>query len=87
MDFTLLDAPAESLVLSDTPMPDSAIASGFLLPLSHRFMLSAQPAAGLSAFFGRRAATPAEVEASNRFQFDSLLDIVVGPDKDVLECL
>jgi Protein of unknown function (DUF4238) len=87
MDFTLLDAPAESLVLSDTPMPDSEVASGFLLPLSHRLMLSAQPAAGPSAIFGRRAATPAEVEASNRFQFDSLLDIVVGPDKDVLERL
>jgi hypothetical protein len=87
MDFTLLDAPAESLVLSDTPMPDSEIASGFLLPLSHRLMLNAQPAAGPSAIFGRRTATPAEVEASNRFQFDSLLDIVVGPDKDVLERL
>jgi hypothetical protein len=87
MDFTLLDAPAESLVLSDTPMPDSEVASGFLLPLSHRLMLSAEPAAGPSAIFGRRAATPAEVEASNRFQFDSLLDIVIGPDKDVLERL
>lgn len=87
MDFTLLDAPVESLVLSDTPMPDFEIATGFLLPLSHRLMLSAQPAGGPSAIFGRRAATPAEVEASNRFQFDSLRDIVVGPDKDVLERL
>lgn len=87
MDLTLLDTPAESLVLGDTPLPDSALAGGFLLPLSSKLLLCAQPAAGPTATFVRRAATPAEMEASNRFQFDSLLDIVVGPNAALLESL
>jgi hypothetical protein len=87
MDFTLLDTAADSLVLSDTPLPDSNLAAGLLLPLSHKLLLAVCPAAGVTATFVRRPATSGEIEASNRFQFDSLLGIVVGSNAALLESL
>ncbi|MCK1395850.1 DUF4238 domain-containing protein [Bradyrhizobium sp. 1] len=87
MDFALLDAPPNNLVLSDTPLPDSDLAAGFLLPLSHKLLLAVSPSAGGSGTCVRRLADPDEIKASNRFQFDSLLEIVVGPNAALLESL
>jgi hypothetical protein len=66
MDLTLLDAPAGSFILSDTPLPDSNVGAGFTLPLSAHVALFASPKAARQPAFVRRDATPAEIQAINQ---------------------
>jgi Protein of unknown function (DUF4238) len=85
MDLVLLDAPAGSFILGDTPLPDYDLAHGFTLPLSARLALSAFPKAADNAVLARRNATAAEIERINQMQFDNSVDIVVGASRAVLE--
>jgi hypothetical protein len=85
MDLTLLDAPAGSYILGDTPVPDRDLAHGFTLPLSASLALSASPKAAKAPVFARRNATTTEIKDINQTQFDNLVDIVVGARRDVLE--
>jgi hypothetical protein len=85
MDFCLLDAPDESFILGDTPLPDHDLAKGFTLPLSSKLALSASPRVEKTPTFVRRRATKAKIRGVNQTQFDNFLEIVVGPNKSLLE--
>jgi hypothetical protein len=85
MDLVLLDAPAGSFMLGDTPLPDHDLGRGFTLPVSARLALSASPKASGTSVFVRRNATNSEIQAINQTQFNHLVEIVVGADRAVLE--
>lgn len=89
MDLVVLDAaPPSEFVLGDTPLPQSDLRQGFTVPISTTVALSFQPAkhSGLPTCT-RRSATPAEVAASNQWQFDNALKITIGSDPAVLNAL
>lgn len=89
MDLIVLDATAPlDFVLGDTPLPQSDLKQGFLVPITSAIALSFQPAqhAGVPACT-RRAALPAEVAASNRWQFDSALKVTIGSNPATLTSL
>jgi hypothetical protein len=85
MDLTLLDAPAGSFILGDTPLSDYDLAKHFTLPLSASLALSASPKAAGDPVFVRRNATGSEIKAINQLQFDNSVEIVVGASRAVLE--
>jgi hypothetical protein len=88
MELWLLDAPVtESFVLGDTPLPQSDLQLGFTVPLSKSLAILALPSQSISASLRRRAATTAEVTATNRIQSDSALYVVVGPSAALLAAL
>jgi hypothetical protein len=85
MDLVLLDAPAGSFILGDTPLPDYDLAHGLTLPLSARLALSASPKLADKAALVRRNATATEIQGSNQTQFDNTVEIVVGASRERLE--
>ncbi|WP_093638226.1 DUF4238 domain-containing protein [Paraburkholderia aspalathi] len=88
MTLTLLDAPAgEQFVLGDTPMPQSDLSHGFIVPLSKSVALKAVPSSSSQASIGRRTATVAEVTEANREQWNCAMYVVIGADKAVLQAL
>ncbi|HXP23763.1 MAG TPA: hypothetical protein VN807_06460, partial [Candidatus Sulfotelmatobacter sp.] len=85
LSLTILDAPAATnFVLGDTPMPQNELALGFTIPTSKSVALCFAPVAiaGVAPF--RRAASPAEVRASNVTQWRDARKVVVGPDPAAL---
>jgi Protein of unknown function (DUF4238) len=85
MDLTLVDAPAGSFILGDSPLPDYDLAKGFTLPLWASLALSASPKAADDPLFVRRPATGPEINSINQAQFDNSVEIVVGASRAVLE--
>ncbi len=67
MTLELLEAPlGKSFVLGDTPMLQSDLSHGFILPLSKSVALQAKPASNSQSTVNRRAATTAEINAANK---------------------
>jgi uncharacterized protein DUF4238 len=86
LSYEVLDVPSGStFVLGDTPLAQSQLGAGFVVPLSKTMAVRAHPA-GAPAI-GRRVASAAEVQSSNNAQWEMALDIVVGPDTGVLQAL
>ncbi len=88
MRLTLLDAPATvAFILGDAPLPDKDLSHGFILPLSAKLALRAEPAAQEEDVVHRAAAFPQDVADSNLRQYEMSLDVVIGPDGAVLDAL
>jgi hypothetical protein len=86
MSYEVLDAPAGlTFVLSDTPLAQSQLTAGFVVPLSKAMAVRAFPSG--TPTIGRRQASPLEVAESNTNQWEMAMDIVVGPDTAVLQAL
>ena len=89
MDLLVLDAaPPVEFVLGDTPLPQSDLRLGFTVPIARTVALRFQPAQNSgSPTCTRRAATSAEVGASNQWQFNNALKTTIGADSALLSAL
>jgi hypothetical protein len=75
-------------VLGDTPLPQSDLGRGFVVPLSKNVAVVASPAnAPAGPTIRRRAASVQEVAHSNRTQWQMAAKLVVGPDQASLIAL
>jgi len=89
MDLFVLDAmPPLEFVLGDTPVPQSDLWQGFVVPIGRTVALSFQPTQGSGAVTcKRRRATLAEVEASNKWQFQNAAKVTISSDANLLNTL
>lgn len=88
MNLTLLDAPTgATFVLGDTPMPQTNLSLGFVVPLSKSVAIEAVCTSGSPTSIGRRVATAIEVDRANQTQWENALQTVVGSEKSVLAAL
>jgi hypothetical protein len=86
LSYELITAPVGmSFALGDTPLAQSNLGLGFVVPLNKDLAVKAFPTA--IATIGRRLAMTAEVDASNRKQWEMAARIVVGPDPVQLHAL
>lgn len=86
LSYEVLDAPVGSIfVLGDTPLAQSELSLGFVVPLSSSLAVRAFPSAAPT--ISRRQASQQEVQDCNRGQWAMAKDIVVGADPAVLQGL
>ncbi|MGC1547036.1 MAG: DUF4238 domain-containing protein [Rhodanobacter sp.] len=89
-DMILLDIRANdgAFVLGDTPMPQSALAGGFTVPLSKRLAVAAIRAdEGRLPQIRRRFATVDEIAYVNRDQWNRHAALIAGESRAVLKAL
>jgi hypothetical protein len=80
LSYELVTAPADQhFVLGDTPLPQSDLGLGFVVPLSKSLAVVAQPSI-TTPTISCRAASPQEVAECNRKQWEMAAQIIVGPD-------
>ena len=89
MDLFVLDAaPPLEFVLGDTPLPQNDLWKGFVVPIARTVALGFQPAQHAGApTCTRRAATPADVAASNQWQFQNSAKVTIGSNEALLNAL
>lgn len=89
LSYEVVSAPSGvHFVLGDTPLPQSDLGRGFVVPLSKNVAVVACPAnAPAGPTIGRRAASVQEVADSNRRQWEMAAKLVVGPDQASLTAL
>lgn len=90
LDMILLDIRADegAYVLGDTPMPQSALAGGFTVPLSKRLAVAAiQAHEGQRPQIRRREATQKDIAYVNRDQWNRHATVVAGESYAVLKAL
>ncbi len=87
MDIEILESNRSPFfIIGDTPIPDSELAMGFIVPLAKIAAARFQPT-NLMPTFSRRAATSMEIAAINKEQYDNSATHVVGPDPAYLDAL
>lgn len=83
LGFTLLNISSRrSFILGDTPMNQSNLADGFMLPLSKSVALGVGPERNDNNGIERREATEIEIDNINQTQWDNAKLIVVGSNRD-----
>lgn len=89
LSYEVIAAPSGiQFVLGDTPLPQSDLGQGFVVPLSKDVAVVANPVnAPAVPTIGRRAASVQEVADSNRTQWQMAAKLVVGPDQASLTAL
>ena len=90
LDMILLDIRANegAYVLGDTPIPQSALAGGFTVPLSKRLAVAAiQAHDGLPPQIRRRFATLEDIAYINRDQWNRHAALIVGESRAALKAL
>lgn len=89
LSYEVIAAPSGvHFVLGDTPLPQSDLGQGFVVPLSKDVAVVASPvSASAVPTIGRRAASVQEVADSNRMQWRMAAKLVVGPDQASLTAL
>lgn len=89
MDLIVLDAPLPlEFVLGDTPVPQSDLRLGFIVPVTRSLALSFQPPRHPGApTCTRRAAASTEVADSNLWQFNNALIVTIGSNPSTLNTL
>lgn len=86
LSYEVLDAPSGcSFVLGDTPLAQSQLSAGFVVPLSKTMAVRAYAAP--TPVIGRSVASTQEVQNCNKIQWEMARDIVVGPDAKILQAL
>lgn len=89
LSYDVIAAPAGvHFVLGDTPLPQSDLGQGFVVPLSKYVAVVARAGnAHTVPTIGRRAASAQEVIDSNRTQWQIAAKLAVGPDQATLTAL
>lgn len=89
MDLFVLDAASPlEFVLGDTPVPQNDLCKGFVVPIARTVALSFQPTQStIAPTCMRRAATQADVAASNQWQFQNAAKVTIGSDAPLLNAL
>jgi Protein of unknown function (DUF4238) len=89
LSYEVITAPSGVyFVLGDTPLPQSNLGLGFVVPLSKDVGVVASPASAPAVpTISRRAASAQEVADSNRTQWQMAAKLVVGPDQAPLAAL
>lgn len=89
LSYEIIAAPAGlHFVLGDTPLPQSDLVLGFVVPLSKDVAVVASTVSAPAVpSIRRRAASAQEVVDSNRMQWQMAARIVVGPDQASLTTL
>jgi hypothetical protein len=88
MDLLVLEITgAPYLIIGDTPIPDSELIHGFVVPLAKTAAVQFSPTSGSPPKYGRRAITAAEASAINQEQYNNSVTHVIGPDRLYLDSL
>ena len=89
LSYEIIAAPAGlHFVLGDTPLPQSGLGQGFVVPLSKNVAVVASTVSAPAVpTIRRRAASVQEIVDSNRMQWQMAARIVVGPDQSSLTAL
>jgi hypothetical protein len=86
LSYEVITAPAgDQFVLGDTPLPQSELGRGFVVPISKTVAIAARPS--VNPTISRRAASAQEVADCNRTQWQMAAKIVVGPGPALLAAL
>lgn len=87
MEITILESPGSPFfIIGDTPIRDSGLATGFIVPLSKTAAVKFSPSQGGHSF-SRRTASASEVGAINQEQYNNSVTHVIGPDPTYLDSL